>query len=838
MRHVTQTRSGRGLYSALEPRQGAVYQNRLGSGAVVKAFGREQFMSSRFVAVALAIAFFIPLVIMISVGYLGLQEMKRLQNDARGIATGQWIDVELAQQALDYSNQNMLLNQQIVMSSPGQDTLLFIAQRKKNSDQITAIVQQLEARAGSSQEHALLNEVKTRRGKYLTTYKNITDPALVRKTPYLARELLLTDATPLFDDYHRAWQTFAQFQTNEMNQTLQISAGKLTAVKRRAEFMVGLAVLLSIAIAGIVIGTIVTQMRMRAKAEQEIRRMNQDLESLVGQRTAALNDSCKKLVAEVADRLKAENDLKSKTAFLEAEVNSTVDGILVVDTQGQIILRNRRFLELFKIPLALAEETDDRPLLQYVTPQIKNPEQFLEKVQYLYSHPDQISRDEIEHKNGMVVDRYSSPVIGKEGEYYGRIWAFRDITERKRTEDTLRQLSSAVEQSPVLIIITDPQGKISYVNRKFTECTGYAMEEVLGCKPSILKSGHTSPDAYKQLWQTISSGKEWRGEFLNRKKNGELYWESAVIRPIKNELGAISHFIAVKEDITQQKTLETQLRQAQKLEAIGQLAAGIAHEINTPAQYVGDNTTFLKESWAEIMPLLSSVQKVCRATEEGTALQPLLDELQHCWKATDIDFAQSEIPKAIDQSLDGIQRVTKIVRAMKEFSHPGSEEKQAIDLNKAILTTVTVARNEWKYVAEVETCLESDLPPVLCHAGELNQVILNLLVNSAHAIADVVGAGSARKGKIIIRTKRTGHIVEVAISDTGGGIPPEAQPRIFEPFFTTKPVGKGTGQGLALAHNTIVKRHGGRIWFETEVDKGTTFFIQLPLACISAEVPC
>jgi signal transduction histidine kinase len=216
----------------------------------------------------------------------------------------------------------------------------------------------------------------------------------------------------------------------------------------------------------------------------------------------------------------------------------------------------------------------------------------------------------------------------------------------------------------------------------------------------------------------------------------------------------------------------------------------------------------------------------------------VIEQFDRCWEAADVDYLQAEIPKAIEQSLEGIQRVTKIVRAMKEFSHPGSEEKQAIDINKAIETTVTVARNEWKYVAVVQTVLERGLPRIYCHAAEFNQAILNLLVNSAHAIEQVVGDGTKGKGKITIRTQRDGDEIELTISDTGAGIPPAAQPRIFEPFFTTKPVGKGTGQGLALAHSTVVKRHGGRIWFETTPGKGTTFFIRLPLSGSGEETTC
>jgi signal transduction histidine kinase len=195
-----------------------------------------------------------------------------------------------------------------------------------------------------------------------------------------------------------------------------------------------------------------------------------------------------------------------------------------------------------------------------------------------------------------------------------------------------------------------------------------------------------------------------------------------------------------------------------------------------------------------------------------------------------IDLSHQEIPQALDQSLEGIARVAKIVQAMKEFSHPGSDEKQLADINKAILTTLTVARNEWKYVAEVETLLATDLEFVPCHVGEFSQVILNLLINSVHSIAEVVGDGAKGKGKITIRTSQEPDWADISIQDTGVGIPAEIRSRIFEPFFTTKAVGKGTGQGRALAYATIVKKHGGRLWFESEVGKGTTFYIQLPVA--------
>ncbi len=274
--------------------------------------------------------------------------------------------------------------------------------------------------------------------------------------------------------------------------------------------------------------------------------------------------------------------------------------------------------------------------------------------------------------------------------------------------------------------------------------------------------------------------------------------------------------------------LELQLNQAQKLESVGQLAAGIAHEINTPTQFVGDNTRFLRDSFSDLNTLIEGLERVATHARAGHVDRDLLDEVEQMQATADVDYLREEIPKAIDQSLDGIQRISMIVSAMKEFSHPDLGNKVAADLNKAIETTVTVARNEWKYVAEMQLELDTNLPRVECVLGEINQVILNLIVNSAHAIADKYGDGATGKGTITVSTRSDGDGVEVRVSDTGTGIPEKHRARMFTPFFTTKGVGKGTGQGLAIAYNVITKKHGGTIRFETETGQGTTFFIRLP----------
>jgi len=281
----------------------------------------------------------------------------------------------------------------------------------------------------------------------------------------------------------------------------------------------------------------------------------------------------------------------------------------------------------------------------------------------------------------------------------------------------------------------------------------------------------------------------------------------------------------------ERRQLIKELEQSRRLEAIGQLAAGVAHEINTPTQYVSDNARFLREAFSGIMPILGALQK-CVAEQRS----PTLEELQGLLSNSDLGYLLEEVPKAVDQSLEGLESIARIVRAMKEFSHPSGEEKVPTNLNKSLQSTIIVAANEWKYVAEIVTELAPDLPAVDCLPGEMNQVFLNLLVNAAHAVGDVMQQEPARKGRITITTRALdGDWVEVRIRDTGCGIRPEHRANIFEQFFTTKAVGKGTGQGLAIARKVVVTKHGGTIDFETEVGAGTTFIVRIPVRAAHPE---
>jgi two-component system NtrC family sensor kinase len=277
------------------------------------------------------------------------------------------------------------------------------------------------------------------------------------------------------------------------------------------------------------------------------------------------------------------------------------------------------------------------------------------------------------------------------------------------------------------------------------------------------------------------------------------------------------------------KKTQSKLLQAQKLEAIGALAAGIAHEINTPTQYVSDNAVFLQRSFTKVIGLLEESKSLLAEAQSGAVSAATVERVTKTFKDAKLDFLLKQVPRALEQSREGLSRVGTIVSAMKEFSHPSSGEKAPIDLREAILSTITVASNEWKYVAELETDFDASMPLVCCLRDQVNQVVLNLIVNASHAVASATENGAKGKGKIRIETRHVDGMAEIVVRDTGCGIPKKNAERVFDPFFTTKPVGQGTGQGLAIAYSVIVERHGGQLTFDSEENVGTTFYIRLPM---------
>ncbi|GIX49666.1 MAG: hypothetical protein KatS3mg131_3877 [Candidatus Tectimicrobiota bacterium] len=431
-------------------------------------------------------------------------------------------------------------------------------------------------------------------------------------------------------------------------------------------------------------------------------------------------------------------------------------------------------------------------------------------------------------KDGSTFVSYLSASLlrDRQGRVVGVMGIARDITAQKEAEAALsqahQQMAQLLAAIPSILIGLDAELRVTWWNAAAEQTFNLPAAAVVG-KPlaacPLAWDGERLAQALARCGRTRQPVRVDDVRF--RRPDGKEGFLGITLTPMAGSGGESLGLLLLGADITERKLLQSQLAQAQKLEAIGQLAAGIAHEINTPTQYVGDNLRFLRDAFADLLTLLDAYQ------ESGCGERQ--QELEALAARLDLPYLRQEIPVALEQALDGVERVATIVRAMKDFSHPGVEEKTPIDLNKALESTVTVARNEWKYVAELVLDLDPDLPLVPCLPGELNQVFLNIVVNAAHAIADVVGDGSQGKGTIRVSTHRDGDWVEVRISDTGTGIPEAIRERIFDPFFTTKEVGKGTGQGLAIAHDVVVKKHGGHLTFETEVGKGTTFIVRLPV---------
>ena len=333
--------------------------------------------------------------------------------------------------------------------------------------------------------------------------------------------------------------------------------------------------------------------------------------------------------------------------------------------------------------------------------------------------------------------------------------------------------------------------------------------------------------------ECLASGERVKRESLTVTSGSSARTVSITINPTQGEGGR--GFALIGADITDRLLLETQLHQAQRLESVGTLAAGIAHEINTPMQFVGDNLRFVSRSVPSLASLLGLLPELVDAAGQGRIRAALARRLRDAAAGVDTGFLAEELPHALSEMEEGVRRVTTIVRAMKDFSHPGGQGRQSADLNQALSTTLAVARNEYKYYADIETDL-GPLPPVDCYVADLNQVFLNLLVNAAHAIRDKVEHGGPR-GTIRISTRAEDGTVEIRVADTGTGIAEPIRDKIFDQFFTTKPIGRGTGLGLAIVRAVVVDKHRGSIRFETEPGEGTTFVVRIPVTPRAETVP-
>jgi len=539
---------------------------------------------------------------------------------------------------------------------------------------------------------------------------------------------------------------------------------------------------------------------------------------------------------DVTEKIGIENKLNSYLAFLETLIDTISNPVFYKDTEGVFLGCNRSFSEIImglpkheiinktvfdlkdQIPAkyAIIYDNQDRELLS--NPGVQEHETRIKCAdgRYRYYRFSNATYFDPEHKVAGIVGIMT------------------DITQIAENERALRSINEELDllitSLSSIIIGVSVKDRITHWNPFAEKVFGIKSADVIG--KAFYESGIVWDwgIVYEAISESILEERSVRINELNyetpENKNGIL---GMTINPLKRGGEVLDGFIILGKDLTEQKILEAQLLQSNKLEAIGQLAAGVAHEINTPLQYVGDNLKFLNKSFIGFLNMIDVYQRMSVNINDKNACIKALAEAEKLTQSIKLDFLIEQMPRALEQSTEGVNRVSKIVQSMKAFAHPDTGLKVPANINKAIENTVIVSRNEWKYDCELKLELDPGLPEVPCFESEFNQVILNLIVNAKDAVHEAKINNKIESGLITICTAIENSYVVIKVEDNGTGIPEKIKDRIFDPFFTTKEVGKGTGQGLAISHSIIVEKHNGLLYFSSKLDQGTTFIIKLPI---------
>ncbi|NDV22719.1 ATP-binding protein [Desulfovibrio sp. JC022] len=563
---------------------------------------------------------------------------------------------------------------------------------------------------------------------------------------------------------------------------------------------------------------LVNEIEARSRAEKALLLSNDELETRVHKRTEALKEQTEALTREVLERQEAE-------AAMRLIFNNTHDSIFIHDIEGNVLDVNDTMLEVYKVNMKEALQLTIKN--DYSAPDMDMGlldarwQQAVEGNEVVFEWTARRPGDGVLFEVEVALNRIE---LGGRQVILANV---HDISEQKKVlvqqAEHQEFLGTIFEGIGAAVFVFDPtKGMMVDCNSVGEKLLGMSRSAILNaaCQTEFNFTSDTKKDLLCPNWHEQGTYEE-----------GILSLQDSTPLPVSRHLfeihiGGMTHLVQVVFNIADRKHLERKLSIAQKLESIGLLASGIAHEINTPIQYVGDSIRFIKEAHTDLNELIELYEKFILEDSPGSRAN-ILDEIEEHKEDIDLEFISSESIKACNRALEGVERVATIVLAMKNFSHSGEEETKAVDINKAVRNTIEVSRNEWKYAAKLKTSLEPDLPSVKCLPGAINQVLLNVIVNAAHAIAENIQ--NDEKGTISVITKFEPPFATIIIKDTGCGISKENMHKIFDPFFTTKEVGKGTGQGLAIVHDIIVEKHCGTIDIESEEGEGTTFIIKLPI---------
>lgn len=576
----------------------------------------------------------------------------------------------------------------------------------------------------------------------------------------------------------------------------------------------------------------------RVRAHLALNRMQDELK----RQAVDLRDTNMLLQNEIAVREMIATSLAESEEKFRTLAASAQDAFVMLDDEGRINFWNPAASELFGYSEA---EISGKKFCEQLIPERHRPD---------YSARFQVADKAAVHDGAieMTVLRKSgaefpvelSVAAVKLRERWVTIAVIRDITDRLRAQEVLQRseerLNLALDAARMGTWDLDFKTGQVWRSRLHDEIFGFVAPQAEWTQETFL--GCLLPEDRKRYEEEIAESFRRTGTIkteyrILRTKDGEKRWISLQGKVYCDKQDRPVRMMGIVVDITESKRAEEERRNldvqnslSQKLESVGRLASGVAHEINTPMQFITDNTQFLKGAMSSLTELLATYRALAGKIADGTKVEEAIALAQAAEKEAELDYLLEEIPKTFSETMSGLQRVTQIIKSLKEFSHPNKISRQPADLNKAISTTITISRHEWKYVADLVAELDPDLPLIPLRIDEMNQVVLNLIVNAAHAIGDALKVRGEAKGIITVRTRQEGDNVLIEVQDNGTGIPESAQAHIFEPFFTTKGVGKGTGQGLAIIRTIVVKNHGGTIGFVTNPGQGTTFRVQLPMS--------
>lgn len=518
-------------------------------------------------------------------------------------------------------------------------------------------------------------------------------------------------------------------------------------------------------------------------------------------------------------------ELTERNQLFEVITENAADMIAVIDRAGNQLYNSPAYQKVLGYSPQDLKETS--PVEQIHPEDRQRVQEAAEKTRLTGRGERQEYR--IRHKDGTwrILESVATAIPNEEGQIERLVIVNRDITERQLAEETKNRsdqlFRSIAENSADLIAVVDQSGHRIYNNPAYERLLGYTPEELKGTVSFQQIHPDDRPRVTRAAQQALKTGVGQIVEYRMQRKDGTYVTLESHGSFIRDSHGEIEASVISARDISHRRMA----LQTEKLSAIGQLAAGIAHEINTPVQYVSDNIAFLSDTWNQ----LDAAMAFCLTPAHASATSDSCSStaVASTGPPEDWDWLRQQVPKAIAQSLEGIRRMSKILAAMRRFSHTGGGEREQVDLNEALDATLTIVQNQIKHIADVQTDYQPNLPRLECYADEMNQVFLNLIVNATHAIREASTKQARERGKLTIRTRQIDNDVQIEIQDNGTGIPLSVCARVFDPFFTTKQVGEGTGQGLTICHDIVVQKHHGNIWFDTELDRGTTFFIRIPI---------